>query len=332
MKNIKKILDLVDNVRDQIVPCFLGEPGISKTRQIYQWAEAHDRNVVEIIASQILPNEVSGITMPDTETKSMEIFDHARLSSLKDGDILFFDELLQAAPTTLAACLTLIQERRLMSGKKLPDIMIVAAANPTANLCRFEGSIAQRFLWIYTQFDEDIWWNWYCENYGIDNAGAKQIKSICQAIASQGVPSTGVTQVMKLNVLTPRTVCKLTDMWIKNDYDPLVCELILYNFKASVADALVKGLRKLRDYKCDKIMDIRCLKAVKSLALEMISSECGHEPITYLTTDSNGEVLRHFSAEDDINKCDSIEEIKNILEDLHIDWNELLKQAKDKEM
>lgn len=330
MKNIKKVLDLVDNVRDQIVPCFLGEPGISKTQQIYQWAEAHDRNVVEIIASQILPNEVSGITMPDTETKSMEIFDHARLSSLKDGDILFFDELLQAAPTTLAACLTLIQERRLMSGKKLPDIMIVAAANPTANFCRFEGSIAQRFLWIYTQFDEDIWWEWYCETYGID-ANAR-IRFICLALSPQGNDRTSMQQVLKFNQMTPRTICKLTDMWIANDYDPFVLSLIESNFLDSVASRLVKGLKGLRDYKCNEVMDAKCLETVKSLALKMISSECGHEPITYLTTDSNGEVLRHFFARDDIDKCNSIEDIKNIFENLHIDWNALLEQAKEMEL
>lgn len=330
MKNIKKVLDLVDNVRDQIVPCFLGEPGISKTQQIYQWAEAHDRNVVEIIASQILPNEVSGITMPDAETKSMEIFDHARLSSLKDGDILFFDELLQAAPTTLAACLTLIQERRLMSGKKLPDIMIVAAANPTANFCRFEGSIAQRFLWIYTQFDEDMWWEWYCKTYGID-ANAR-IRFICPALSPQGNDRTSMQQVLKFNQMTPRTICKLTDMWIANDYDPFVLSLIESNFLDSLASRLVKGLKGLRDYKCNKVMDAKCLETVKSLALKMISSECGHEPITYLTTDSNGEVLRHFFTRDDIDKCNSIEDIKNIFENLHIDWNALLEQAKEMEL
>ena len=87
--------------------------------------------VVTIIASQILPNEVSGITMPVVEERSMEIFDHFRLSSLKNGDILFFDELLEADQMVLSACLTLIESRELMSGRLLPDVMIVGATNPT---------------------------------------------------------------------------------------------------------------------------------------------------------------------------------------------------------
>lgn len=94
--------------RSFIVPCLEGPPGIGKTAAIKQAAEELKEQgatgkVVTIIASQILPNEVSGITMPVPEEKAMEIFDHYRLSSLRDGDILFFDELLEADQMVLSA-------------------------------------------------------------------------------------------------------------------------------------------------------------------------------------------------------------------------------------
>lgn len=165
---LQSILELADKRRDEIVPLFLGAPGIGKTQAVYEFAEKHNRKVVEIIASQILPSEVSGITMPDEKTESMRVFDHARLSSLKDGDILFFDELWQADTHVLSACLTLIQERRMMSGKKLPDVLIVAAANPSVTPQMIPASIRQRFITINIEFDKSEFKNYIKRKYGLD--------------------------------------------------------------------------------------------------------------------------------------------------------------------
>ena len=130
-KEIYHLLEMIDKdgVRDQIVPCLMGCPGIGKTHEIERYAKDKGKKVVHIIASQILPSEVSGITMPDKEAGGMTVYDHVRLSSLEDGDILFFDELLQGQQQVLSACLTLIQERRLMSDRPLPDIMMPVRLN-----------------------------------------------------------------------------------------------------------------------------------------------------------------------------------------------------------
>lgn len=142
-----EFLDASYVLKDQIVPCLIGPVGIGKTEAVLQHAKNVNANkVVEIIASQILPNEVSGITMPDPETRAMEIYDHFRLSSLEDGDILFFDELLEADQMVLSACLTLIESRTMMSGKALPDIQIIGATNPTIQPRMLKPSIRQRFM------------------------------------------------------------------------------------------------------------------------------------------------------------------------------------------
>ena len=102
---IQGLMEAVDRRRGDIVPCLLGAPGIGKTEGIEEFARAHGRNVVHIIASQILPTEVSGMTMPNQETHSMDVFDHSRLSHMRDGDILFLDELLTVYDTSWCECM-----------------------------------------------------------------------------------------------------------------------------------------------------------------------------------------------------------------------------------
>lgn len=228
-RKIKGILEAAYDKRDEIVICLMGQPGIGKTQSIYEFAEEKGVNVVTIIASQILPNEVSGITMPDKDSKSMEIYDHAKLSSMKDGDILFFDELLQASPSTLSACLTLIQERMLMSGKKLPDIMIVAAANPLASANMVPVSIRQRFIFYNVEFSGDEWSNYMEERFGKKPDG-RMLGLINFSSSSY-------------NVVTPRTLTKLIDWaWsekIDSDKIAFVKEVITSSFGSTTTDVIM---------------------------------------------------------------------------------------------
>lgn len=198
------ILDLAYTARDQIVICLIGPVGCGKTEAIYRHAKKHNANVVEIIASQILPNEVSGITMPVDKTHSMEVYDHVRLSSLKDGDILFFDELLEADESVLKACLTLIQERRLMSGKKLPDIQIVAACNPPLSTSMIKPSIKQRFMWLQVDYDFEGLHKVIKDRFDVDIAPGR-LKKMSSTRKED--------QVAVMNFVTPRSICKCID-WI----------------------------------------------------------------------------------------------------------------------
>ncbi len=233
------LLEMVDLQRGEIVPCLLGDPGIGKTQGIYEFARKHNRNVVEIIASQIMPSEVSGITMPDPETKSMQIFDHARLASLKDGDILFFDELLQAPQAVLSACLTLIQERRMMSGKMLPDIMIVAAANPLRSPTLMAESIRQRFMFIDMKWDAKAWQEYVVQKYDI-----RPSNSLIAAIESSW------SDADKWNRLTPRTATKLL-AWGKTldeEQLPLFKKTIIQMFNNErVAKEFVRLIKPSKD-------------------------------------------------------------------------------------
>lgn len=200
--------------RAYIVPCAMSSPGIGKTQVLYEvrdWVRQNtdfkDCKVVEIITSQILPNEVSGITMPNGRSHSMEVYDHKRLSSLKDGDILFFDELLQGSPQVLSACLTLIQERRMMSGRMLPDVFIVAAANPTASPNMIPEAVRQRFMFFNVKFDQGIWAKWVSDTFDIF-PDSKLLDYVTKEVSEK--------KNQEWNKLTPRSATKLIQLYLES--------------------------------------------------------------------------------------------------------------------
>lgn len=94
----------------------------------------------------------------------MSYFNFDRLENLKDGDILFFDELLNGNPVVLNACLTMLEQRRFISGKALPDIMIVAAANPQG-MAPLTPQIKERFVWYQTKFHAEMWQKYMFHKY-----------------------------------------------------------------------------------------------------------------------------------------------------------------------
>lgn len=186
-----------------MTPLFIGAPGIGKTQGIYQFAEKMGVNVVTFILSNTVPSEVSGIRMPDKETKKMEVFDDLRMASLKDGDILFFDEILEAPPMLWSACLTLIQDRIMASGRKLPDVFIVAASNPVTSPAIIPASVRDRFMTFQVKFSCDRWCQWFKDKHGVSPVG---LSGKIREDSDQ------------YNVLTPRRVEKLY-MWLKKQKD-----------------------------------------------------------------------------------------------------------------
>lgn len=293
-----------------IVPCMEGPAGIGKTAAVKQAAlELKDEGlasgrVVTIIASQILPNEVSGITMPVVESKAMEIFDHFRLSSLKDGDILFFDELLEADELVLSACLTLIESREMMSGRKLPDCMIVAATNPTIKPNMLKENIRQRFVW---------------NKFGLDKEGCRDyIKRTCGFDPGNEIVGKLVESGNEYNILTPRSLTKMCQ-WISSTDDPKVALWIaseidsawnsqlgtkLYRaYMGKMNEPMVKVRRAIRIALNDNGVDVEELEQVKENAGDIMFSD---EAFENTSMTELMEILKQLPEWDDIEKQLSI--------------------------
>lgn len=205
MIKIKEVLEKVYNnesLRRSIVPLFIGDPGLGKTVIIQQFAKEKGVKLVELITSQMSPFEISGIAMPDKDIKKMVYYNFDKLEDLKDGDILFFDELLNGNPVVLNACLTILEQRKYISGKDLPDIMIIAAANPQG-MAPLTPQIKERFVWYTVKFDKDMWRDYMINKYKISKTIGNRL---CDLIKNE--------EFVSNNFYTPRSIDKALNMLI----------------------------------------------------------------------------------------------------------------------
>ncbi len=185
MKKIKisEMEDILEKVysnpraRKNQVPLFLGNPGLGKTSIIKEFAKKKGVNCLVELASTKLPHEFSGIAIPDHETKTMVYFNYQKLLDLKDGDILFLDEILNANPAILAAFLTVLQDRTLPSGEKLNDIMIVAASNPQG-MTPLTPQIKQRFIWWELILDKKEFTDYFEKRYNFTKLGVTVLNNL----------------------------------------------------------------------------------------------------------------------------------------------------------
>lgn len=200
MRNIKTYLDILDQHRDEMALALMSDPGLSKTSQCKQWCEEHGRQYFEFITSQRMPSEISGMAMPDADTKRMKIYDFDYLLDMKDGDVLAFDEFTNGNIMTLNACLTLIQERNMMSGRKLPSILIVAMGNPQGK-CDMLPQTKQRFLWLNVKFDEETWCDWIKKELNV--VPTRKLINIIKGTYKSGFG------IQDYNYMTARTVTNL---------------------------------------------------------------------------------------------------------------------------
>lgn len=249
MKNIKHLLDIVDKQRDNIALGLMSDPGLSKTSQINQWAEEHGRKVYEFITSQRMPSEISGMPMPVDESRTMEIFDFNLLLNMKEGDILFFDEFTNGNIMTLNACLTLVQDRMMLSGKKLPSIIVVAAGNPQGR-CDLLPQTKQRFLWVTVKFDRTCWAEYIQETWNMTPA-----KSLLDEVAEQYRNFDSNTW----NYLTPRTAENLIRIAQDISQDDVFWDI--FHMSNRVKESIYKTIRSKDEFASIKnALKKRCIE------------------------------------------------------------------------
>jgi hypothetical protein len=304
VKNIKHLLDVVDKVRDHVALGLMSDPGLSKTAQVKQWAEEHGRTYCELIISQRMPSEISGMPMPVSDKGTMEIFDFQTLLNLKDGDVLAFDEFTNGNIQTLNACLTLIQERTMLSGKKLPSLIIVAMGNPQGR-CDLLPQTKQRFWWVDVVWDGPTWkrymktrWNLYVSN------------ELVKVITDQY--QRGFAAANEYNYFTPRTMENLIRVAQTIDVDDPFWDT------GAVPAQVVRGIY-------ESLTNVTTFARISEQLQDWVNAQ----PIK--TVDADGKpttdtVMLEFFA--DLMACGSIEDLKEFIKaaETHPEYESIMPQ------
>ena len=221
--------------RREIIPCLIGEPGIGKTQCVYQLGEELGVNVHMMNMNGKAPNEIVGMAMPNQENGTMEMFDYGILCKAEDGDIVIIDEMLTSAPACLNAILTLAESRILPSGKKIADVMLVAAANPLPSPDRISLAVRDRFQFIQVGFDTFSWKDYIKRTLDID-----VISAISSKIRISG---------KDYNVPTPRTITKylwwLSKICTTKKEREVVYDIIETVFDSGMANAFRKQFENI---------------------------------------------------------------------------------------
>ena len=303
-----QLLDVSWYMRSEIVPCLVGPPGIGKTAAVMQHAESHGcGKVVKIVASRCVPSETVGMTMPDNEHRSMDIYNSRQLSCLEDGDILFLDELLEADQFVLSTLLTVIESREMADGTPLPDVQIIAATNDTVPPEQLRGNIRQRFMFQRFEIDK--------------RATRTYIHELTGMWLNNNVFDRMTTSSNDYNFLTPRTLTKLC-MWMdsvdKGQVNELV-KVINEMFNSNIGNHIANA-RRSRDSKRSPrdqvIKTVRSMVEAGTIYASEIDDETKFEDCTMAEL---VQLLQNLSNWEDIKDILSHVTIDESEEDDHVD-------------
>lgn len=240
IKEMPKILEGVysnPELRRTCIPLFESNPGIGKTTVAKQFAEEKGVKLIDIIVSTKAPHEITGLSMPDAKSKTMVQFDSSLLLQAEPGDIIFFDEVRNGSKVVLDAFLTFLENRELTSGKKLADVMILAASNPDGAL-PMTSQTKERFIFYKTAWDPDGWFDIMVNKFGITKQMGDLLKDI---INSEKFEKTNY------NYYTPRSVYKAMNMIVNEVPTPYYDKLkpIIQMMVKNVLDGDIKYGDKL---------------------------------------------------------------------------------------
>ena len=154
-----------------------------------------------------------------------------------------------------------------MSGTHLPDVIIVAAANPLASPKMLPEEIRQRFLFIDVEFDKQSWCDYMRER------GVPHPKELVPQLVTNGDNAVW-------NTLTPRTMTKLV-LWYRDvENDPVakatVEAVIRTEFGLGVLQAIKRSLGYVGQKKAKPMDEVKDFIRQSMIALP-VSADLNEE-------------------------------------------------------
>lgn len=257
IKEINEILEKTYSnpvLRRTTVPLFMSSPGNGKTHTIEnfckEFIESKGNKMVTMVLPNLMPNEAVGGVYPNQTSKTWEFYDSEKLTCLNDGDVLFLDEVFNGTlKQTLDAMLNVLGQRRLGSGKKMADVMIVAASNPQG-LINLTPQIKERFIRYDLKFNAEEYCEYLDDKYGVLSSISKQF---CTLINKEKFDSN------EWNYITPRSIEKALNQIgcdLKSPYDDVLLPLL------KTKTTLTKDFKELNYKKREEVEYLTLLKVL----------------------------------------------------------------------
>jgi len=254
----KEILEILEKtyknpiLRRTTIPLFMSSPGIGKTNItetfIKEYIEVNGNKMVTMVLPNLMPNEAVGGVYPNQKERIWEFYDSEKLSSLNDGDCLFLDEVFNGTlKQTLDAMLNVLGQRRLGSGKKMADVMIVAASNPQG-LINLTPQIKERFIRYDLKFNSEEYQVYLKNKYGMPESISSHL---CTLINKEKF------EPNDWSFVTPRSVEKAINQIgceLKSNYDDVLLPYLTKTIESPM------DISKLNVKKGDQVEYLNILK------------------------------------------------------------------------
>lgn len=253
IKEIKEILNKTYNnpiLRRTTVPLLMSAPGMGKTTIVREFAKEKGVNMLKVTLSQRMPHEVISMMMPNQKTGKLEVYDSLEISSLKSGDILFFDEVFNGTlKATLDSVLNFTEDRITPSGKHIEGIFIIAASNPQG-LINLTPQIKERFIMYDLKFNVEEYQEYLKDKYGMPEVVSKNLSIL---IGKEKFES------ITWNYMTPRSLEKAINQIgceLQSPYDDVLLPFLKHEI------VLENSYSDLNYKKGDKIEYLTVLKTI----------------------------------------------------------------------
>lgn len=253
IKEIKEILNKTYNnpiLRKTTVPLLMSAPGMGKTTIVRDFAKEKGVNMLKVTLSQRMPHEVISMMMPNQKTGKLEVYDSLEISSLKSGDILFFDEVFNGTlKATLDSVLNFTEDRITPSGKHIEGIFIIAASNPQG-LINLTPQIKERFIMYDLKFNAEEYQEYLKDKYGMPEVVSKNLSIL---IGKEKFES------ITWNYITPRSLEKAINQIgcdLQSPYDDVLLPFLKHEI------VLENSYADLNYKKGDKIEYLTVLKTI----------------------------------------------------------------------